>query len=249
MRLAVPHLYAIAIGSNRPHGRHGRPAGVVETAIARLDEEFGLFDAAPILINPAFGGAGRDFANSVALVESRLDELAIAPAFNTVGGDRILSQSRLVAEAPVTLVLDALRNGRDAASVCDTVQGGEPRRLPLVARDAHDQARVHLEVVGLDLPRQGEGELDRTEVGAEVAAAGVGDGVDDEAADLHRQLVELGVGELSQVGGRGDGVEERQGVHGTPGPVDPTTRRPRIWSCPSTEDHPGTGWEGSVAHR
>ena len=69
----MPHLYAIAIGSNRPHGRHGRPAGVVEAAIARLDEEFGLFDASPIILNAAHGGAGRDFANAVALIESPLD--------------------------------------------------------------------------------------------------------------------------------------------------------------------------------
>ena len=69
----MAHLYAIAIGSNRPHGRHGRPTGVVEAAIARLDEEFGLFDAAPIILNPALGQAGRDFANSVALVECDLD--------------------------------------------------------------------------------------------------------------------------------------------------------------------------------
>jgi 2-amino-4-hydroxy-6-hydroxymethyldihydropteridine diphosphokinase len=69
----MPHLYAIAIGSNRPHGRYGRPTGVVEAAIARLDEEFGLFDASPIILNPAHGGAGRDFANAVALVESELD--------------------------------------------------------------------------------------------------------------------------------------------------------------------------------
>ena len=67
------HLYAIAIGSNRPHGRFGRPAGVVEAAIARLDQEFGLFDASPIVLNPAHGGAGRDFANAVALVESDLE--------------------------------------------------------------------------------------------------------------------------------------------------------------------------------
>jgi 2-amino-4-hydroxy-6-hydroxymethyldihydropteridine diphosphokinase len=67
------HLYAIAIGSNRPNGRHGRPTGVVEAAIARLDQEFGLFDASPIILNPAHGGAGRDFANSVALVESSLN--------------------------------------------------------------------------------------------------------------------------------------------------------------------------------
>jgi 2-amino-4-hydroxy-6-hydroxymethyldihydropteridine diphosphokinase len=68
-----PYLYAIAIGSNRPHGRYGRPTGVVETAVARLDQEFGLFDASPIVLNAAHGGAGRDFANAVALVESDLD--------------------------------------------------------------------------------------------------------------------------------------------------------------------------------
>ena len=70
-------LYAIAIGSNRPHGRYGRPAQVVEAAIARLDEEFGLFDASPILLNPAIGGAGRDFANAVAIVETGLEPPAM----------------------------------------------------------------------------------------------------------------------------------------------------------------------------
>ena len=69
----MPHLYAIAIGSNRPHGRHGRPANVIEAAIARLDRDFGLFDASPIMLNSAHGGAGRDFANAVALVESTLE--------------------------------------------------------------------------------------------------------------------------------------------------------------------------------
>jgi 2-amino-4-hydroxy-6-hydroxymethyldihydropteridine diphosphokinase len=66
----VPHLYAIAIGSNRPHGRFGRPAGVVRAAIDQLERDFDLFDASPIILNPASGGAGRDFANAVALVES-----------------------------------------------------------------------------------------------------------------------------------------------------------------------------------
>ena len=64
------HLYAIALGSNRPHGRFGRPQKVVEAAIEELDRRFGLFDASPILLNPARGGAGRDFANAVALVET-----------------------------------------------------------------------------------------------------------------------------------------------------------------------------------
>lgn len=71
------HLYAIALGSNRRHVRHGRPAGVIEAAIARLDAEFDLFDASPIILNKAVGGAGRDFANAVALVESKSEPKAL----------------------------------------------------------------------------------------------------------------------------------------------------------------------------
>ncbi len=71
------HLYAIGVGSNRSHGRHGRPQGVVEAAIAVLDSAFGLFDASPVVLNPAAGGAGRDFANAVAIVESELSPKAM----------------------------------------------------------------------------------------------------------------------------------------------------------------------------
>ena len=78
------HLYAIAIGSNRPHGRFGRPPQVVEAAIARLDQDFGLFDASPILLNRAHGGAGRDFANAAALVESDLEPPAMLRALKAI---------------------------------------------------------------------------------------------------------------------------------------------------------------------
>ena len=77
-------LYAIAIGSNRSHGRFGRPTGVVEAAIAQLDQEFGLFDASPIVLNAAHGGAGRDFANAVALVESDLKPPEILNRLKTI---------------------------------------------------------------------------------------------------------------------------------------------------------------------
>ena len=50
---------------------------VVEHAIAALDRRFELFDASPILLNPAHGGAGRDFANAVALVEVALNPPAL----------------------------------------------------------------------------------------------------------------------------------------------------------------------------
>ena len=81
------HLYAIAIGSNRRHVRHGRPTGVVAAAIARLDADFGLFDAAPIMVNRAVGGAGREFANSLALVESAAEPRAMLAALKRIERD------------------------------------------------------------------------------------------------------------------------------------------------------------------
>jgi 2-amino-4-hydroxy-6-hydroxymethyldihydropteridine diphosphokinase len=78
------HLYAVAIGSNRRHGRFGCPAGVIEAAIARLDSQFVLFDAAPIILNKAVGGAGRDFANSIALVQSSLDPPAMLASLKRI---------------------------------------------------------------------------------------------------------------------------------------------------------------------
>ena len=85
--LEQKHLYAVAIGSNRPHGRHGRPTGVVEAAIGELDRSFGLFDASPMLLNPASGGAGRDFANAVAIVESPLGPRAMLAALKGIERD------------------------------------------------------------------------------------------------------------------------------------------------------------------
>ena len=81
------HLYAIAIGSNRPHGRFGRPTGVIQAAIARLDDDFGLFDSSRIILNPAYGGAGRDFANAVALVESPLEPTDMLRCLKAIESD------------------------------------------------------------------------------------------------------------------------------------------------------------------
>ncbi|MDQ3144398.1 MAG: 2-amino-4-hydroxy-6-hydroxymethyldihydropteridine diphosphokinase [Pseudomonadota bacterium] len=78
------HLYAIALGSNRRHVRHGRPAGVVAAAIARLDSDYALFDSSPIFLNPAAHGAGREFANAVALVESALNPKAMLAAVKAI---------------------------------------------------------------------------------------------------------------------------------------------------------------------
>jgi 2-amino-4-hydroxy-6-hydroxymethyldihydropteridine diphosphokinase len=81
------YLYALAIGSNRPHGRHGAPSSVVAAAIARLDEAFALFDASPIMLNRASGGAGRDFANAAALIESPLEPPALLGELKAIERD------------------------------------------------------------------------------------------------------------------------------------------------------------------
>jgi 2-amino-4-hydroxy-6-hydroxymethyldihydropteridine diphosphokinase len=80
----MPHLYAVAIGSNRPHGRFGRPPQVVLAAITALDQAFDLFAVSPLLLNPASGGAGRDFANAVAVLESRLEPLLMLAALKAM---------------------------------------------------------------------------------------------------------------------------------------------------------------------
>lgn len=77
-RRRVPHRYAIAIGSNRRHGRHGAPAGVVRAAIAALGN-IGLrvIAASPVVPTPALGPAGRSFANAAAIVEGDIDPPAL----------------------------------------------------------------------------------------------------------------------------------------------------------------------------
>jgi 2-amino-4-hydroxy-6-hydroxymethyldihydropteridine diphosphokinase len=125
------HLYAIAIGSNRPHGRHGRPPGVVEAAIARLDEQFGLFDASPILINRAHGSAGRDFANAVALVESALEPVQMLDHLKRI--EREFGRRRGKRWGPRVLDLDII-----------AWSGGEwrSRRLTIPHRQLRNRAFV-----------------------------------------------------------------------------------------------------------
>lgn len=108
-------LYAIAIGSNRPHGRFGRPPGVVEAAIARLDAGFGLFDASPIILSKAHGPAGRDFANAIALVESEHDPAEMLARLKRI--ERDFGRRRNRRWGPRVLDLDiALWSGGDFRS-------------------------------------------------------------------------------------------------------------------------------------
>ncbi|MES2496827.1 MAG: 2-amino-4-hydroxy-6-hydroxymethyldihydropteridine diphosphokinase [Pseudomonadota bacterium] len=73
-----PYLYAIGIGSNRRHGRHGGPDAVVRAAMAALDDGgIRIVGRSPIIATPALGPAGRSFANAAVLVETRLDPPAL----------------------------------------------------------------------------------------------------------------------------------------------------------------------------
>jgi 2-amino-4-hydroxy-6-hydroxymethyldihydropteridine diphosphokinase len=108
----VTHLYAIAIGSNRRHRRFGRPPGVVEAAIARLDRDFALFDASAILLNPAQGGAGRDFANCVALVESAVEPPEMLRALKGIERDFGRRRGRPWASRVLDLDIIAWSGGR-----------------------------------------------------------------------------------------------------------------------------------------
>lgn len=73
------HLYAIGLGSNRRHGRHGAPAAVVRAALAVLDGDAAVrvTTVSPVIATPAMGPAGRSFANAAAIVETSLDPLAL----------------------------------------------------------------------------------------------------------------------------------------------------------------------------
>jgi 2-amino-4-hydroxy-6-hydroxymethyldihydropteridine diphosphokinase len=69
--------YAIAIGSNRPHHRHGDPTGVVRAAIHAL-AELGTVEARSRTLRTApLGPAGRSFANAVAILETELPPPAL----------------------------------------------------------------------------------------------------------------------------------------------------------------------------
>lgn len=77
--------YAIALGSNRWHGRYGAPAGVVAAAIDALAAQ-GLRVTArsAIRATPAMGPAGRSFANAAVIVASEIEPLALLDLLKSV---------------------------------------------------------------------------------------------------------------------------------------------------------------------
>ena len=73
-----PASYAIGLGSNRRHGRHGAPRAVLAAAIDALASEGLIVRAAsPVIATRAQGPGGRSFANGAVLVESTLSPPAM----------------------------------------------------------------------------------------------------------------------------------------------------------------------------
>jgi 2-amino-4-hydroxy-6-hydroxymethyldihydropteridine diphosphokinase len=66
--------YAIALGSNRRHGIHGAPSGILRAAAKALaDKGFAIDAMSAIRLTPALGPAGRGFANAVLVLTSDLE--------------------------------------------------------------------------------------------------------------------------------------------------------------------------------
>lgn len=70
--------YVIGLGSNRPHGRHGRPRAILAAAIRELaDGGLTIRMESPTIRTPAMGPSIRDFANAAVEVESALPPPAL----------------------------------------------------------------------------------------------------------------------------------------------------------------------------
>lgn len=72
----MPHLYAIALGSNQPHPRHGGPRDVLAAALEVLDDgPVRLLAAAPLIASRPIGPSIRSYANGAAIIETALEPL------------------------------------------------------------------------------------------------------------------------------------------------------------------------------
>ncbi|MBA3676768.1 MAG: 2-amino-4-hydroxy-6-hydroxymethyldihydropteridine diphosphokinase [Sphingosinicella sp.] len=69
--------YAIALGSNRRHGNHGSPRGVIRAAAAALAGLGPLKGFSTVRSTPAMGPAGRGFANAAIILSSKLGPLEL----------------------------------------------------------------------------------------------------------------------------------------------------------------------------
>ena len=69
----MEHFYAIALGSNLPHQRYGRPEWVLREALSQLDcGPLRLCAAASIIRSAPVGPSRRQYANTAAIIATAL---------------------------------------------------------------------------------------------------------------------------------------------------------------------------------
>ncbi|WP_150292324.1 2-amino-4-hydroxy-6-hydroxymethyldihydropteridine diphosphokinase [Sphingobium estronivorans] len=71
-KTSIPHLYALALGSNRSLSATLTPARIVDAAVAKIGAIGTVRAVAPILTTPPVGPSRRVFANSALIIESVL---------------------------------------------------------------------------------------------------------------------------------------------------------------------------------
>ncbi|WP_157217692.1 2-amino-4-hydroxy-6-hydroxymethyldihydropteridine diphosphokinase [Flavisphingomonas formosensis] len=80
--------FAIALGSNRRHGRHGAPRHVIHAALTALgSEDVSVLAISPILTTAPLGPAGRSFANAAALIATDLEPDALLTLLKRIEHD------------------------------------------------------------------------------------------------------------------------------------------------------------------
>lgn len=85
---STPHLYVIALGSNRSHGRHGRPQAVLAAAIAHLARhDIDIIRQSAIITSAPVGPSLRRYANAAVLVRSPLPPPALLHLLKQVERD------------------------------------------------------------------------------------------------------------------------------------------------------------------
>jgi 2-amino-4-hydroxy-6-hydroxymethyldihydropteridine diphosphokinase len=76
--------YAIGLGSNRCHGRHGAPRDVLRAAVEAIGALGRVERVSAIRATPALGPAGRDFANAALLLETGLSPDVLLTALKAI---------------------------------------------------------------------------------------------------------------------------------------------------------------------
>jgi len=80
----MPHLYLVALGSNRRHYRHGRPRSVLRAAMRECASLSAILRHSTIFASAPMGPAQRRFANAACVIESEYPPLALLAGLKRV---------------------------------------------------------------------------------------------------------------------------------------------------------------------